>query len=65
MLIEDALRALQECRRHGTAVAVQRSIGLKRYVEEYREGSLGVANGHSNVADRRHASHIAIVHRRK
>jgi hypothetical protein len=49
-LIEDALRALQECRRHGTAVAV-RSIGLKQYVEEYREGSLGVANGHSNVAD--------------
>jgi|SoimicmetaTmtLMA_FD_contig_51_820632_length_932_multi_2_in_0_out_0_1 hypothetical protein len=45
MLIEDALRSLQECRRHGTAVAVQRSIGLKRHVEEYREGSLGVANG--------------------
>ena len=64
ILIEDALRALQECWRHGTAFAVQWSIRLKRYVEEYRERSLRTAGGQSNVADRRHASHIAIVCRR-
>ncbi len=57
MLIEDALRALQEpwCRR--TARAVQRSIRFKRHAEEYRERSLRVASGQSNVADGRHASH--------
>lgn len=37
MLIEDALGALQDCWRDGTAITVQGSIRFKRYVEESRE----------------------------
>jgi hypothetical protein len=40
ILIEDVLRALHDCWWHGTTTAVQRSIRLKRYVEEYGERAL-------------------------
>jgi hypothetical protein len=52
MLIADALGALQDGWRHRTATAVEWSIRPKPDVEKYRQRSLGVADGQSNVADR-------------
>jgi hypothetical protein len=65
MSIEDVPCAPHECWRHGTAIAVIWAIRLKGHVEECRERSLRVARGRSNVADRWHASHIAIVWRQR